>query len=120
MKRTLAQDVRARRLRAGLSQVELVVRLGVSHVKLDFRGEWESFPGPDEFRPVRRRAQLLVVSEAPMGTLVTHWASCAAGPTHPTPSGRPTGVRVPREENIVYIPERCVKRQQGDHTTCGR
>ena len=26
---------------------------------------------------------------------------------------------VPREENIVYIPERCAKRENGDLTKCG-
>jgi hypothetical protein len=102
----------------GLGRSERTV---LTYVKLDFVGDWEYHGDTYSFRPVARRAELLVVTEAPAGNLITHWFVVRR---RPDPSGGgfiPTdGVVAPAMENIVYIPERCVKREKGDLTRCGR
>jgi len=96
-------------------------RTVLTYVKLEFVGEWEYHFDTYSFRPVLRTGELLVVTEAPTGELVTHWFVVRRRPAPPGGGVFPTdNVIVPREENIVYIPERCVKREKGDHTTCGR
>ena len=94
-------------------------RTVLTYVKLDFIGDWEYHFDEYSFRPVREKAELLVVTEAPTGTLVTHWFVVRR---RPDPGGggvyTTDNVIVPTGENIVYIPERCVKRAEGDHTTC--
>ena len=96
-------------------------RTVLTYVKLDFVGDWEYHGDTYSFRPVARRAELLVVTEAPTGNLVTHWFVVRR---RPDPGGggliSTDGVIVPAGENIVYIPERCLKREKGDLTRCGR
>jgi hypothetical protein len=95
-------------------------RTVLTYVKLDFQSEWEYHFDEYSFRPVKDRAPLLVVTEAPTGSLVTHWFWVRRRPDLPNGGVNTTdNVIVPNGENIVYIPERCVKRAPGDHTTCG-
>lgn len=96
-------------------------RTVLTYVKLDFLGDWEYYFNDYSFRPVGRSARLLVVTEAPTGNLVTHYFVVRRRPA-PSPSGVQTTdhVIVPRESNIVFIPERCVQRRQGDHTRCAK
>jgi hypothetical protein len=47
-------------------------RTVLTYVKADFVGDWEYHGDTYSFRPVARRAELLVVTEAPTGGLVTH------------------------------------------------
>ena len=93
----------------------------LTYVKLDFRGDWEYFFGDYSFRPVGKTAELLVVTEAPTGTLVTHFFRVRRRPA-PGPSSvlETDHVIAPNQTNIVYIPERCIKRVKGDATTCTR
>lgn len=94
-------------------------RTVLTYVKLEFRGEWEYFCSNYGFRPAQEKAELLVVTEAPTGKLVTHYFVVRRRPD-PSPSGfiPSDGVQVPEQENIVYIPEICVKVKDGDHTKC--
>lgn len=96
-------------------------RTVLTYAKLDFVGDWEYHGDTYSFRPVARRAELLVVTEAPTGNLVTHWFIVRR---RPDPGGggviTTDAVIVPAGENIVYIPERCLKREKGDSTKCGR
>jgi|GEM_PF-5122133 len=94
-------------------------RTVLTYVKLDFRGEWEYSGSNYGFRPAKGKAELLVVTEAPAGRLITHYFIVRRRPD-PSPSSRiPTdGVLVPERENIVYIPESCLKVKEGDHTKC--
>jgi hypothetical protein len=95
-------------------------RTVLTYVKLDFRGEWEYFISNYGFRPAKEKAELLVVSEAPTGNLVTHYFIVRRRPDPPPPNGIiPTdGVLVPEQENIVYIPETCIRVEKGDRTKC--
>ncbi len=96
-------------------------RTVLTYVKVDFLGQWEYHGSDYAFRPVNRSAKLLVVTEAPTGQLITHFFVVRRRPD-PSPSGTVTtdGVVVPRCENIVYIPEKCVMKKEGDHTKCSR
>ena len=95
-------------------------RTVLTYTKLEFQGDWEYFFDEYSYRPVGRRAWLLVVTEAPAGSLMTHWFDVRH---RPEPGGggvfTTDNVIVPKTENIVYIPERCVRREPGDKTTCG-
>lgn len=93
-------------------------RTVLTYVKLDFQGPWEYYFDTYSFRPVDKRAKLLVVTEAPTGDLVTHWFVVRRRPSPNSGVFTTDHVIVPREENIVYIPERCVRREKGDHTKC--
>jgi hypothetical protein len=94
-------------------------RTVLTYVKLDFQGEWEYHFNEYSFRPVRAQATLLVVTEAPAGSLVTHWFTVRRRPDLPNGGVQTTdNVIVPSGENIVYIPERCVRRAVGDQTQC--
>jgi hypothetical protein len=58
-----------------------------------------------------------VVTEAPTGKLVTHWFLVRRRPDLPGGAINNTDdVMVPDGENIVYIPERCIKMAEGDFT----
>ena len=94
-------------------------RTVLTYVKLDFQGEWEYHFDEYSFRPVRAQATLGVVTEAPTGSLVTHWFAVRRRPDLPNGAVNTTdNVIVPNGENIVYIPERCIKRAPGDQTSC--
>jgi len=96
-------------------------RTVLTYVKLDFSGQWEYHGADYSFRPAGRSAKLLVVTEAPTGQLITHYFVVRRRPD-PSPSGVITtdGVVVPKYENIVYIPEKCVMVKKGDQTKCSR
>jgi len=95
-------------------------RTVLRYVKVDFRGAWEWDFDEYSFRPVGKQAELLVVSEAG-GALFTHYFVVRRREHSPDGGVWTTdNVLVPKEENIVYIPERCVKRAEGDQTTCTR
>jgi len=95
-------------------------RTVLTYVKVDFHGEWEYHFDEYSFRPVRETAELLVVTEAPTGTLITHWFVVRRRPDLPGGGIVTTdNVIVPKGENIVYIPERCVRKEPGDQTECG-
>lgn len=95
-------------------------RTVLQYVKLDFQGDWEYSADSFAFRPVGKVADLLVVREGATGILETYWFHVRRRPDPPNGGFFPTdGVVVPREENIVYIPERCAKRENGDLTKCG-
>jgi hypothetical protein len=90
------------------------------YVKLDFRGAWEWDFDEYSFRPVGKEAELLVVSEIG-NVLVTH--SFLVRRREHSPDGgvwTTDNVLAPKEENIVYIPERCRWRAEGDKTSCSR
>lgn len=92
----------------------------LTYVKLQLQGEWEYNGDEYSFRPVDPRAELVVVTEAPTGTLVTHWFVVRRRPDPPGGGVVTTdNVIVPKYENIVYIPERCSRKEQGDQTECG-
>jgi hypothetical protein len=95
-------------------------RTVLKYTKLEFQGDWEYHFDEYSYRPVKPTAVLLVVSEAPTGFLTTHWFSVRR---RPDPGGggvyTTDNVIVPDKTNIVYIPERCVRREAGDKTTCG-
>jgi hypothetical protein len=94
-------------------------RTVLKYVKLEFRGEWQCIGELFAFRPLAKAEELLVVVEAPVGRLETIWFLVQRRPDLPTGVAAPLdGVLVPREQNIVYIPERCVRREEGDHTEC--
>ena len=94
-------------------------RTVLTYVKLEFRDEWDYRYGEYSFRPVADKAELRVVTEAPTGDLITHIFIVRRRPD-PGGGGIQTTdhVIVPSGENIVYIPERCVKREKGDLTEC--
>ena len=96
-------------------------RTVLQYVKLDFIGAREYNGSDYGFRPAGKKAEFLVVTEAPTGTLITHYFIVRRRPD-PSPSSRiPTdGVIAPERENIVYIPERCVKMVKGDQTECAK
>ena len=95
-------------------------RTVLTNTKLEFQGDWEYYFDEYSYRPIRPTAFLLVVTEAPTGFLTTHWFSVRR---RPDPGGggvyTTDNVIVPDKTNIVYIPERCVRREAGDKTTCG-
>jgi hypothetical protein len=94
-------------------------RTVLTYVKLDFQSDWEYHFDEYSFRPVKDQAPLLVVTEAPTGSLVTHGFLARRRPDLPNGDVNTTdNVIVPNGENIVYIPERCHKRAPGDQTTC--
>jgi hypothetical protein len=100
-------------------------RTVLTYRKLEFGGDWESIGSNSDtvsenvFQPVRRQAELLVVTEGATGVLETHWFIVRRRPTDPHGMRYLNdGVIVPTGENIVCIPERCVKRADGDHTKC--
>jgi hypothetical protein len=96
-------------------------RTVLNYAKLEFRGEWEYHFGEFSFRPVDPEAELLAVTEAPTGTLITHWFVVRRRPDLPSGGIQTTdNVIVPNGKNIVYIPERCVRKEPGDHTECIR
>jgi len=101
-------------------QMNRTARTVLTYVKLDFQGEWEYDYDEYSFRPVGTRATLLVVTEAPTGSLVTHWFVVRRRPSPPGGVYPTDNVIVPKGENIVYIPERCVRRAAGDQTQCLR
>jgi hypothetical protein len=87
--------------------------------KLDFAGYWEYNFGEFSFRPVEEAAELRVVTEGAPGALETHTFIVRRRPDPPGGGILPTdNVIVPTGENIVYIPERCVKKEPGDTTEC--
>jgi hypothetical protein len=95
-------------------------RTVLKYVKLDFVGDWEYYGDSFSFRPVGRQQELIVVREGATGMLETYWFVVRRRPDLPDGGINTTDwVIVPREENIVYIPERCVRRECGDHTKCG-
>jgi len=92
------------------------------YVRLAFYGTWEYAGGQNSFRPVGRegtRAALAVVCEGATGTERTYWFVVRRRPDLPQ-SGFVTtdAVLVPPDENIVYVPELCFKRDDGDTTRC--
>ena len=94
-------------------------RTVLTYTKLDFQKEWEWYFDEYSFRPVSKSAPLLVVTEAPTGKLVTHFFIVRRRPDLPNGGVNTTdNVIVPKDENIVYIPERCVKVEEGDRTAC--
>ena len=94
-------------------------RTVLTYVKLDFQGSWEYNGSDYGYRPAKREAKLLVVTEAPTGQLITHFFRVRRRPDPPSGGHIPTdGVLVPQRENIVYIPERCVLVEKGDRTKC--
>jgi hypothetical protein len=95
-------------------------RTVLTYVKLQFQGEWEYDGDEYSFRPVDPRGELLVVTEAPTGSLFTYWFVVRRRPDLPGGGLVPTdNVVVPKYENIVYIPERCSRKEEGDRTECG-
>ncbi len=69
--------------------------------------------------PAKDKAELLVVTEAPTGKLITHYFIVRRRPDLPGGGYVKTdAVLVPTTENIVYIPEKCVWVREGDHTKC--
>jgi hypothetical protein len=99
----------------GINQTERTV---LKYVKLEFRGEWEYHGDEFSFCPVKKAEELLVVVEAPVGSLETIWFLVQRRPDPPGGFLTTDAVLVPKEQNIVYIPERCVRREKGDHTEC--
>ena len=94
-------------------------RTVLTYTKLDFQKEWEWHFDEYSFRPVSKSAPLLVVTEAPTGKLVTHFFIVRRRPDLPNGGVQTTdNVIVPTGENIVYIPERCIKVEEGDRTGC--
>jgi hypothetical protein len=95
-------------------------RTVLTYAKVEFVGDWEYFFDEYSFRPVGRSGGLLVVTEMPTGTLVTHFFIVRRRPDLPNGAVNTTdNVIVPKGENIVYVPERCAKKTIGDMTTCG-
>jgi hypothetical protein len=94
-------------------------RTVLTYRKLEFAGDWEYFGDEYAFRPVGRTAELLVVTEGATGVLETHFFLVHRRP-NPGPGSFLTtdGVIAPPTENIVYIPERCVRKAGGDLTKC--
>jgi len=89
------------------------------YTKLEFQKEWEWDFDEYSFRPVSKSAPLLVVTEAPTGKLITHFFMVRRRPDLPNGGVNTTdNVIVPNGENIVYIPERCIKKEEGDFTSC--
>ena len=100
-------------------EINQTERTVLRYVKVEFRGAWEYSGDSWSFRPVKDEAELLVVIEAPTGQLETSWFVVRRRPDPPGGGFYSTdGVIVPREQNIVYIPERCTRREYGDHTEC--
>ncbi|MCW5978182.1 MAG: hypothetical protein KIT09_08895 [Bryobacteraceae bacterium] len=94
-------------------------RTVLTYRKLEFRGEWQYHFGEYSFRPLEPKAELLVVTEGATGVLETHWFTVHRRPDPPGGGVFTTdNVIVPKEENIVFVPERCAKREAGDHTAC--
>src|SRR5262249_30116461 len=89
------------------------------YTKLEFQKEWEWDFDEYSFRPVSKSAPLLVVTEAPTGKLITHFFLVRRRENLPNGGVNTTdNVIVPNGENIVYIPERCIKVVEGDLTSC--
>jgi len=93
-------------------------RTVLTYVKLDFQGKWKYNGEKYSFRPVNESAVLLVVTEAPKGQLITHHFTVRRRQEDPNGRNPTDNVIVPITENIVYIPERCVKKDDGDTTVC--
>jgi hypothetical protein len=56
---------------------------------------------------------MIVVTESPVGTRATYWFELRNG-EHVWIGGDKG------DENIVYIPARCVKARFGDYSSCGQ
>ena len=94
-------------------------RTVLEYVKLDFIGEWEYYFDEFSFRPVADKGDLIVVREGATGVMETYWFVVPRPPVLPGGGVDTTkNVIVPRQENIVYIPVRCSRRENGDHTKC--
>jgi hypothetical protein len=92
--------------------VEITV---LKYLKLEFRGEWRFDHDDYAYKPADREGgELIVVQEAPGGSLETYWFSVRRRED----AGVESAVIAPREQNIVYIPELCVRREPGDRTEC--
>ena len=105
---------RPRKMEAAMSG-----RTVLEYVKLDFIGEWEYYFDEFSFRPVADKGDLIVVREGATGVMETYWFVVPRPPDLPGGGVDTTkNVIVPRQENIVYIPVRCSRRENGDHTKC--
>jgi hypothetical protein len=92
--------------------VEITV---LKYLKLEFRGEWRFDHDDYAYKPTDREGgELIVVQEAPGGSLETYWFMVRRRED----AGVESAVVAPREQNIVYIPELCVRREPGDRTEC--
>jgi hypothetical protein len=61
-----------------------------------------------EYTPVEDRAQLQVVTEGATGTAITYFFE--------VPREEKVWVSIP--ENLVYIPAKCFRKENGDKTEC--
>jgi hypothetical protein len=86
----------------------------LQYVKLEFRREWRFDHDNYAYKPLEREGELIVLRESPVGGLETYWFSVQWRDE----AGVESAVIAPREQNIVYIPELCVRREPGDHTEC--
>ncbi|MFL6401843.1 MAG: hypothetical protein ACJ72J_19970 [Nitrososphaeraceae archaeon] len=79
---------------------------------VDFDKGWNrSLLGTDrvvEYTPLEDRAQLQVVTEGATGTPTTYFFE--------VPREEKVWVSIP--ENLVYIPAKCLRKQNGDNTQC--
>jgi hypothetical protein len=86
----------------------------LQYVKLEFRGEWRFDHDDYAYKPLEREGELIVLRESPVGTLETYWFRVQR---RNDAAGVESAVIAPREQNIVYIPELCLRRAAGDHTS---
>jgi hypothetical protein len=84
----------------------------LQYVKLEFRGEWGFDYQNSAYMPADQSGELIVLRESPAGTLETYWFTVPRRDG----AGVELAVIAPPVENIVYIPELCVRRKSGDHT----
>jgi hypothetical protein len=106
---------------AGKLEMNATERTVLVYVRLAFYGKWEWAFEEYSFRPVGAvgaRAALGVVCEGATGTEQTHWFIVRRRPDPPGGINTTDHVIVPTGENIVYVPERCVRRDDGDTTRC--
>ena len=92
-------------------------RTVLEYVKLDFLGEWEYDRQTCSFRPARQEGELRVLREAAPGLLETQWFVVRRRDFRDGHARSADAVIKPFETNFVSIPERCVRKERGDHTS---
>jgi hypothetical protein len=76
---------------------------------IEFDGDWARAPwGNWVSYQANADGEVVVVAEGETGTKTTYWYKIPLGEE----------VWVSFSENLAYLPRRCVRRDEGDHTRC--
>ena len=76
---------------------------------IEFHGDWSRAPWMSVASyTASADGEVIAVAEGATGTKTTYWYKIPQGEL----------VWVSFSENLAYIPQRCLRREEGDHTRC--